>query len=154
MAAKPKVMFLGVVTALVQFLLAVLGWGGWRPFFAHPALVALAAVTVALMIVAPFSSGNVSAGEKEDRGNRWVLVAFSLIALVNAYVPAYTDRMGIWTLDGDATRWVGIFLYATGGALRLWPVFVLGSRFSGLVAIQPGHTLETHGVYRHIRNSV
>ena len=152
MTAKPKVMFLGVVTAFVQFLLAVLGWGGWRPFFAHPALVALAAVTVALMIVAPLSSGNVSTGEKEDRGNRWVLVAFSLIALVNAYVPAYTDRIGIWTLDGDTTRWVGIFLYATGGALRLWPVFVLGKRFSGLVAIQPGHTLETDGVYRYIRN--
>jgi protein-S-isoprenylcysteine O-methyltransferase Ste14 len=31
-------------------------------------------------------------------------------------------------------------------------VFVLGNRFSGLVAIQPGHTLETHGVYRYIRN--
>lgn len=84
MAANPKVMFLGAMTALVQFALAVLGWGGWRPFFAHPALVAPAAVTVALMIVAPFSSGNVSTGEKEDRGNRWVLAAFSLIALVNA----------------------------------------------------------------------
>jgi protein-S-isoprenylcysteine O-methyltransferase Ste14 len=152
MTVKPKVMFLGVLTALVQFVLAVLAWGGWQPFFAHPALIALAAVTVALMIVAPFSSGNVSSGEQEDRGNRWVLVAFSLIALVNAYVPAYTDRIGIWTLDGDTTRWLGIFLYAVGGALRLWPVFVLGSRFSGLVAIQPGHTLETHGVYGHIRN--
>ena len=43
-------------------------------------------------------------------------------------------------------------IYALGGALRLWPVFVLGSRFSGLVAIQSGHTLETHGPYRVIRN--
>jgi protein-S-isoprenylcysteine O-methyltransferase Ste14 len=99
------------------------------------------------MIVALFTSGSVSFGEKEDRGDRWVLAAFSLIALVNAYVPAYTDRAGIWTLDGDTIRWLGIFLYAAGGALRLWPVFVLGSRFSGLVAVQPGHTLETHGVY-------
>jgi protein-S-isoprenylcysteine O-methyltransferase Ste14 len=152
MAAKPKVMLLGAMTALVQFALAVLGWGGWQPFFAHPALVALAMVTVALMIVAPFTRGNVSAGEKEDRSNRWVPIAFSLIAQVNAYVPAYTDRTGIWTLDGDSIRWLGIFLYAAGGALRLWPVFVLGSRFSGLVAIQPGHILETQGVYRHIRN--
>ena len=152
MTAKPKVMLLGALAALVQFVLAVLGWGGWQPFFAHPALLALAAVTVALMIVASFSSGNVSAGENEDRGNRWVLAAFSLIALVNAYVPAYTDRTGKWTLDGDSIRWLGIFLYAAGGALRLWPVFVLGRRFSGLVAIQAGHTLETHGVYGHIRN--
>jgi protein-S-isoprenylcysteine O-methyltransferase Ste14 len=152
MAANSKVMFIGLLTALVQFLLAVVGWGGWRPFFAHPALIALAVVTVVLMIVAPFTSGNVSTGEKEDRGNRWVLIAFGVLALVNAYVPAYTDRTGIWTLDGDTIRWVGIFVYAAGGALRLWPVFVLGRRFSGLVAIQPGHTLETHGIYEHIRN--
>ena len=36
--------------------------------------------------------------------------------------------------------------------LRLWPVFVLGHRFSGLVAIQPGHTLVTSGVYGRIRH--
>ena len=38
-------------------------------------------------------------------------------------------------------RWLGVVLFTVGGALRLWPVFVLGRRFSGLVAIQPGHTL-------------
>ena len=43
-------------------------------------------------------------------------------------------------------------LFAAGGALRLWPVFVLGHRFSGLVAIQPGHTLVTSGVYGIIRH--
>ena len=41
---------------------------------------------------------------------------------------------------------------AAGGALRIWPVFVLGRRFSGLVAIQPGHTLVTSGVYGVIRH--
>src|SRR5262249_25716247 len=39
-----------------------------------------------------------------------------------------------------------------GGALRIWPVHVLGHRFSGLVAIQPGHTLVTTGIYGVIRN--
>jgi protein-S-isoprenylcysteine O-methyltransferase Ste14 len=43
-------------------------------------------------------------------------------------------------------------LFAAGGALRLWPVFVLGPRFSGLVAIQPGHTLVTNGIYGVIRH--
>jgi hypothetical protein len=123
-----------VVTALLQFALAILGWGGWTPFFAHPALVALAWVTVAMMIVVPFSSGNTSPGIREDRRNCWVLFAFSLIALLNAYFPAYTDRTNFWTIDGDSTRWLGIVLYACGGVLRLWPVFVLGTRFSGLVA--------------------
>ena len=43
-------------------------------------------------------------------------------------------------------------LFAAGGALRIWPVFVLGRRFSGLVAIQTGHTLVTGGLYAVIRH--
>ncbi len=152
MRPSRETMFVGLLPALIQFGLAVLAWGGVRPFFAHPALIALGAVTVVLMCVAPFTDGNVSPGEQDDRGNRWVFVAFGLIGLVNAWLPAYTDRINFWTLDGAAVRWLGIFLYAAGGAFRLWPVFILGSRFSGLVAIQPGHTLETHGLYSVIRN--
>jgi protein-S-isoprenylcysteine O-methyltransferase Ste14 len=72
--------------------------------------------------------------------------------LLNAYLPAYTDRRELWTIDGDTIRWFGVVLFAAGGALRLWPVFVLGNRFSGLVAIQPGHTLVTSGIYGVIRH--
>jgi protein-S-isoprenylcysteine O-methyltransferase Ste14 len=56
------------------------------------------------------------------------------------------------TIDNDAVRWLGVVLFAAGGALRLWPVFVLGNRFSGLVAIQPEHTLVTDGIYGVIRH--
>jgi protein-S-isoprenylcysteine O-methyltransferase Ste14 len=72
--------------------------------------------------------------------------------LLDGFLPALTDRRGIWTLDGDAVRWLGVLLFAAGGVLRLWPVFVLGPRFSGLVAIQPGHTLVTGGIYGVIRH--
>jgi len=96
--------------------------------------------------------GILSPGQREDRSNRWVIVAFGLIGLLNGYLPAYTDRMESWTIDGDTIRWLGVVLFAAGGALRLWPVFVLGDRFSGLVAIQPGHTLVTRGVYGVIRH--
>jgi protein-S-isoprenylcysteine O-methyltransferase Ste14 len=89
---------------------------------------------------------------REDRGNRWVLIVFALIGLLAAYLPAYTDRKGMWTLDGESIRWLGVALFAAGGALRIWPVFVLGRRFSGLVAIQPGHTLVTRGIYGTIRH--
>jgi len=132
--------------------LAILGRGGYAAFFSHPALVALAVAVFALSGAAVFAGGNLSPGEREDRGNRWVIAAFTLIGLLDAYLPAYTDRTGFWTLDGDATRWFGVVLFAAGGALRLWPVFVLGDRFSGLVAIQPGHTLVTSGVYGVIRH--
>jgi protein-S-isoprenylcysteine O-methyltransferase Ste14 len=67
-------------------------------------------------------------------------------------VPAYSDRVNVWTLEGGAVRWIGVALFVAGGALRLAPVFLLGKRFSGLVAIQPGHTLVTGGLYRVIRN--
>jgi protein-S-isoprenylcysteine O-methyltransferase Ste14 len=81
-----------------------------------------------------------------------VIAAFGVIGLLYAYLPAYTDRKELWTLDGDAIRWLGVVLFATGGALRIWPVFVLGHRFSGLVAIQPGHTLVTTGLYGIVRH--
>jgi protein-S-isoprenylcysteine O-methyltransferase Ste14 len=132
--------------------LAILGWGGFAAFFSHPALTALAIVLFALSGAALFAGGNLSPGEREDRSNRWVLVAFGLIGLLDGYLPAYTDRREFWTLDGDTIRWLGVVLFAAGGALRLWPVFVLGRRFSGLVAIQPGHTLVTSGIYSVIRH--
>ena len=91
---------------LVYLGLAVLGWGGFAAFFAHPARLALAAVLFVFTATALFSQGNLSAGEREDRGNRWVIGAVGLIGLVSAYVPAYTDRTDFWTLDGDILRWI------------------------------------------------
>ena len=152
MTPTPKVAFIAIAGSLAYVGLAILGWGSFAAFFSHPALIALVIVGFALTGVALFSSGNLSPGEREDRGNRWVLAVFGVIGLLLAYLPAYTDRTDVWTLDGDAIRWLGVVLFAAGGALRLWPVFVLGRRFSGLVAIQPGHTLVTHGVYGVIRH--
>jgi protein-S-isoprenylcysteine O-methyltransferase Ste14 len=67
-------------------------------------------------------------------------------------VPAYADRIGFWTLDGEAVRCIGVTLGAIGGTLRILPVFVLGQRFSGLVAIQKEHRLVTIGIYATIRH--
>jgi protein-S-isoprenylcysteine O-methyltransferase Ste14 len=147
-----KIMLTGLISVLIQFGLMIAGWGGWTAFWAHPAFKALAWITVGLIVMAVPSGGGCSTGEKEDRGNRWVLGAFSVIALLMAYFSAYTDRIGFWTLDGDTLRWVGVWVCAAGGVLRLLPVYVLRNRFSGLVAIQPEHKLETHGMYGLIRN--
>ena len=149
---RPKLTSLTVVATFLYLGLAVLGWGGVDAFFAEPARTALAETVIAMACVAILAGGNLSAGEREDRSNRWVIAAFGIIGLLEAYFPAYTDKAGFWTFGGEAVRWVGVALFAIGGALRLWPVFVLGNRFSGLVAIQPGHTLVTTGLYRVIRH--
>jgi protein-S-isoprenylcysteine O-methyltransferase Ste14 len=152
MADNLKLGIVSVVSIALFLGLAILGWGGFAAFFAHPARVALVVITLVLAAAALFTHGNLSPGEREDRANRWVLAAFLPIGLLAAYLPAWCDRVGFWTLDGDTVRWLGVALYAVGGALRLWPVFVLGRRFSGLVAIQPGHRLVTDGIYGIIRH--
>jgi len=152
MSVTRKFAVLSGVSTLVYLGLAVFGFGGFAAFFSHPPLIVIVVATLAMAVVAMFTEGNLSAGERENRDNRWVLAAFAVSGFLLAYLPALTDRLDFWTLGGDTVRWFGVALYIAGGALRIWPVFVLGKRFSGLVAIQPGHTLVTDGIYRRIRN--
>jgi protein-S-isoprenylcysteine O-methyltransferase Ste14 len=141
-----------IVRSVVYFALAVYASGGLKAFFSHLPLIALAIVFFAIAILAFFAGGNFSPGVREDRSNRWVLVPFGVIGVAVVYVVPYTDRLGFWTLDGDALRWIGVVLFAVGSTLRIASVFVLGDRFSGLVAIQPRHTLVTTGIYGKVRN--
>ncbi|HET7882995.1 MAG TPA: isoprenylcysteine carboxylmethyltransferase family protein [Acetobacteraceae bacterium] len=152
MTLTPRLTVFTLVSVLVFLGLAILGWGGFAAFFVHPALTAVVVITVLQTIFALFSGANLSSGEREDRANRWVLAALGVLGLLGAWLPAYTDRRDLWTIDGDTVRWVGVGVYTLGGVLRLWPVFVLGHRLSGLVAIQRGHTLVTTGLYRVIRH--
>jgi hypothetical protein len=91
--------------------LAILGLGGFAAYFSHPALIAVAIVTCFLSSAWLLSSGNLNPGEREDRANRWVLLVFGLIGLLDTYLPAYTDRTGFWTMDGEAIRWLGVALF-------------------------------------------
>lgn len=126
--------------------IAVIGEGSPARFLSYPSLIVLAVVTMLLAVASVFARGNLNAGVQEDRANRWVLIPFFVIGLALGYVPALTDRLDILTIDHDAARWIGVALFAAGGALRIAPVFTLGERFSGLVAIQPGHALVTGGL--------
>ena len=149
---KLRIAALATVSLAAFLGLAIAGAGGPTRFFSHPPLIAVTAVTIALGIAALFTEGHIGAGVKEDRSNRWVIAALGVLSVIDAYLPAYTDRIDFLTFGGEGVRWVGFLLYSVGGVLRLAPVFVLGRRFSGLVAIQPEHRLVTSGLYGIIRH--
>jgi hypothetical protein len=126
-----KLAIFTLATVALQFGLAVLGWGGFAAFFSHPPLVAVAIVTVVLTFVAFFSAGNLSAGEQEDRGNRWVLVAFGVLMILIAFLPAYTDRKNLFTL-----RWLPTAFTASSAIQAIWEC--LSARWVGLLLFVPG----------------
>jgi protein-S-isoprenylcysteine O-methyltransferase Ste14 len=141
-----------VLSVIAYLGLAIVGAGGPGRFFSYPPLIAVSVVTIALGVLGLFSEAHIGSGVREDRSNRWVVAALGVLGLIDAYLPAYTDRVGFLTFGGEGVRWLGVLLYMAGGVLRLAPVFVLGRRFSGLVAIQPEHRLMTSGLYGIIRH--
>jgi hypothetical protein len=56
-----------------------------------------------------------------------VLVVFSMIAVAIAFLSAYTDRLGFWTLEGNAIRWTGV----VGWSSRKPSTSAFGHRYCG-----------------------
>ena len=104
---KPRLAALTVLSLAAYLGLAIAGAGGAGRFFSHPPLIAVTVVTIALGFAALFSEGHIGAGVREDRSNRWVIAALTALGLIDAYLPAYTDRIDFLTFGGDAVRWVG-----------------------------------------------
>lgn len=150
---KPSNILLVVLPLLAFLGIAVGAFGDVPRFFQHPARVGMIVATVLLGLVALFShSSGLSSGEREDRSNRWIFLPILLLSLLLAWLPPYMDGRDLWTLHPPMIPDIGLILYVLGGVLRLAPVFALGRRFSGLVAIQPEHRLKTDGWYRFIRH--
>jgi protein-S-isoprenylcysteine O-methyltransferase Ste14 len=149
---KSRLAVFTVLSIIAYLGLAIAGAGGPGRFFSYPPLIAISIVTIVLGVASLFSEGHIGSGVREDRSNRWVVAVLGVLGIIDGYLPAYTDRIDFLTFGGEGVRWLGVLLYAAGGVVRLAPVFVLGRRFSGLVAIQPEHRLVTGGLYGIIRH--
>ena len=108
-----------------------------------------------MTIAALFTSANVSPGEREDRSNRWVL--FARVRSARAALPPGCSRLhrspGI--LDHRRRHRALDRRFALRGGRHGAPLAGLRARPplpAALVAIQPGHTLVTTGIYRTIRH--
>jgi protein-S-isoprenylcysteine O-methyltransferase Ste14 len=140
------------VSTLGFVALAANGAGGWGPFWSHPARGAVVLVMLAAAASAAFTEVNISAGVRTGGGNVGVILGMMVWGPFLAWLPPWLERHDVGVIDGDVLRWAGVVLFAAGCALRVWPVFILGRRFSALVAIQPGHELVTSGPYAVVRH--
>jgi len=132
---KLGMMLITAASLAIYVGLAVWGWGGWSALMVHPARAGAVVAIIVSSVAAMFTSGNISSGRREDTKNRWIFLPFLVLGFILAWLPAYTDRRDVGTIDGDPVRYLGLALFVVGSVLRLAPVFVLGRRFSGLVAI-------------------
>jgi protein-S-isoprenylcysteine O-methyltransferase Ste14 len=159
MTVRQRLLWL-VVAVLSTVVLFALAWAAfslgrrdWFAFFQSPARVGAVVVSLILTVLSVFTGfGGMNPGKKEDRRNRWIFAPLGVITLGMALMPPYLDGANLWTTDEVVTPYIGLALLTLGGALRLAAVFVLGRRFTGLVAIQEGHRLVTSGLYGVVRH--
>jgi hypothetical protein len=63
--SKFRMAFFSVVYFVIQFTLAILGWGGFLSFFSRPQFLALAILTHVLTAASFFSGASISTGLKK-----------------------------------------------------------------------------------------
>ncbi len=146
-----------IVGSVVLFVASIgvmlWGWGDWSTFWQNPArlcLVVLMVMACAVALAAPMSG--FTGARVVDRRDALIVLPMLPLTFLYLYLPPWADRRDLFVLDGDAVRYAGLALCAAGCVLRIAPMFVLGYRFSPLVAIQEGHTLVTDGIYRYVRH--
>jgi protein-S-isoprenylcysteine O-methyltransferase Ste14 len=150
--SKLKAGLSALITTPLYLAVMVWGEGGWSAFLAKPMVVGVCVVTLLSGLAAVFTQANLSGGDRNDPADRRTLYLMIVLSLLGGILPAFFDGRGMWPIGGEAVRQAGLVIYTLGIIARMVPVFVLGRRFSGLVAIQPGHTLVTTGVYGLVRN--
>jgi protein-S-isoprenylcysteine O-methyltransferase Ste14 len=158
--ARPQLLLWALVSVLSTSVMFGLSWAAfsvgrsnWVAFFQSPARLGAMVFSIALSLAVVFSGfGGMNPGKREDRSNRWIFAPIYVLGLALAVLPPYLDGSNWWALDETVTPYVGLAVLVVGGTLRIAAVFVLGRRFTGIVAIQEGHTLQTTGLYRYIRH--
>src|ERR1044072_5440894 len=148
-----KNLIFGLGGTLLFLGLVISGWGDWTSFFFNPARSGAIILASTGAIAYGFSgSSSLAIGRAEDRSSRWIFIPIIIIAVTFGWLPPHLDRLNLWTIDGNTIRYLGLFITAIGGFVRVATVFQLGHRFSMFVTLQPGHRLKTDGFYALIRH--
>jgi protein-S-isoprenylcysteine O-methyltransferase Ste14 len=147
-----RITLLLVVSTVFIFALPCWAWGDVRGLLAHPARAGTFLAAAAGAVAWLFSGMDFTSLKWEDRRTRIVIPAAIAITAPFFFLPAYADRRDILVFDGDAVRYLGLLVYATGCVLRIGPMFALKKRFRAPWTTQDEHYLVTTGFYRYIRH--
>ena len=149
---SPGLLLVTIISVVAFIGLPSLGWGSLNGLLAHPARAGAFAIIGLAAVASLFTGINLGGCVRADAHDRWMLAPLVVVSLGIAWLPAYADRRDLATIDGDATRYLGLAFVAVGAVLRVGPMFVLGRRFTWPLASQQGHQLMTSGFYRFIRH--
>ncbi len=136
--------------------LLFLGWGirNLHGFFASPVraafLVLLVAEMLASMVVMktpPFRKGSRTPG-----GQRLLLLALQVVTIGSIFFQPYADRRGIFVIEAEWVRWLGLVLFTAGAAILIIALHTLGKNYSVYVTIQEQHQLVQNGIYGTVRH--
>src|ERR1700733_8289512 len=103
-----------LVTPVLMIGLSVWGWGSWSEFIEHPARLGACVVVALSSLAALFSGANLRGLDHADRRTRWIIPLAIGVTLPMAWAPAYADRRGLATVDGDMIRYIGLALFVVG----------------------------------------
>ena len=94
--------------------------------------------------------------KSEAAGQEWLavfnLAAFAVALWLFPFVDRHATVAPVLRASGDAFRWTGVVLLATGQALGVWAIQALGRWFTPRIGVQHGHRLVTKGPYRFVRH--
>lgn len=148
-----------IVAGIVVFIaLPLLGWGitAARAFFEEPARLVYAGVAVIdaayVALVVPNQGKGYQAGQQVVRSQHVAVVLMQLVSIAVLLASAFCDRRGLWVVQAEAIRWLGVLLFTLGVCVLNWATLALGRYFSTEVTLQENHQLVTSGPYRWIRH--
>ena len=85
-----------------------------------------------------------------DRHSSMIWDAASVVEVVGLVLGFL--GVGRLAVGGEAIGFIGLGILLLGSAIRWTAIRALGRLFTGVVAIQAGHELVRHGLYRYVRH--
>jgi protein-S-isoprenylcysteine O-methyltransferase Ste14 len=129
----------------------MLGWGGIG--FYSPGYQRTIAILLSVEVILARLLENIDEGVKTVKRQSWLVLSGILWLIMNVVMAwsAHTRYLSLpWA--SPAISWLGVIIFTSGLALRVWSAHTLGKYFSICVTVFERHELIIKGPYRYCRH--